>query len=182
MTDQSILLKQCSRKDKCVNPQGSWLPATTMYFYCHSRSRDQLTPACKFCTNADQAKYRADNPEKVREIKRKSAEKNREKTNERSRDKWHYDIEYREKHYARGLDWKRRHPNYKREEIKYKASTTLSNAIRLGKFPPAKAFTCVECGLPARHYHHHLGYELEHWFDVTPLCTKCHGKTWRRAQ
>jgi len=225
MDTENIPLKRCSRKAKCINPLGEWLPATPEYFYVFKRAQDGISPACKVCTNVEQKAYRERNatavkerglryrelhradaatksrqwyqdhkvyaiqraaewqvqhPEKVREIKRKSAEKHREETNAKLREKWHCDPEYRTIHYQRGLDWKHRHPGYQREEMKRKAAYTLNNAVRLGKFPPAKTFSCEECGADAQHYHHHNGYEPEHWFDVVPLCTKCHGKTWRK--
>lgn len=44
-----VPLKQCCRKDKCANPQGPWLPATTNFF-SRSKSRpDGLAIRCKSC-------------------------------------------------------------------------------------------------------------------------------------
>ena len=57
-----ITLKQCSRKDKCINPLGNWLPATSEYF--HNR-KNELRSRCKACTRSDNrirnhATYHAD--------------------------------------------------------------------------------------------------------------------------
>lgn len=49
MADTSISLKQCSRKDDCVNPLGSWLPATTEYFHRNKATDDELHRCCKCC-------------------------------------------------------------------------------------------------------------------------------------
>lgn len=49
MTDTSIPLKQCSRKDRCVNPQGSWLPATPEYFGNNKGHNDGLQTQCRVC-------------------------------------------------------------------------------------------------------------------------------------
>ena len=58
--------------------------------------------------------------------------------------------------------------NKKRQEQKgeyakkqAKARNKLNYAIRRAKFP------AVFC-------HYYLGYEPEHWFDVIPLCRRCH--------
>lgn len=154
-------------------------PSTAEYFYPNKSYKCGLSSKCKTCTRQDTKTWQDAHPEKVREFKKKSAENNREKINAKLRDKWHNDPVFRAKHYQRGLDWKRRNPGYERDELKTRASTALSNAVRLGKFPPAKAYDCEKCGQPAKHYHHE-SYEPEHWFDVIPLCTKCHGLTWRK--
>ena len=56
---------------------------------------------------------------------------------------------------------------------KKKARCKISDAIRAGKLLPAYHYWCA-CGKQAEQYHHHLGYEPEHQFDVIPVCVKCH--------
>lgn len=114
MTD-SIPLKQCSRKENCVHPDGPWLPATTEYFGYSKTGRSGLKAECKRCilrrnrewiaknkekhteyhrqyyeSHAEEQreyhrKYRAENPDKVREINRKQYNKHPEKMREYSR-------------------------------------------------------------------------------------------------
>ena len=60
--------------------------------------------------------------------------------------------------------------------IKIKAKTAVLIAVRAGRIPAANSLKCTECGEQAQHYHHHLGYEKEHWFSVVPVCIKCHFK------
>lgn len=56
------------------------------------------------------------------------------------------------------------------------ARAAVYRAVRAGKMPPVNSLTCQECGNPATGYHHHNGYDKEHWLDVIPLCTACHIK------
>lgn len=54
------------------------------------------------------------------------------------------------------------------------ARAALRKAVLTGELPNIKTLVCVDCGAPAQEYHHHNGYEPEHWLDVIPLCHKCH--------
>lgn len=54
------------------------------------------------------------------------------------------------------------------------ARSAVNNAVRSGKLLPARSLVCVGCGLPAVHYHHHLGYSREHRLSVIPVCAACH--------
>ncbi len=41
-------------------------------------------------------------------------------------------------------------------------------------FGTATMKRCANCGKQAEQWHHHNGYEKDHWLDVTPLCIPCH--------
>lgn len=58
--------------------------------------------------------------------------------------------------------------------IHRKARTAVYNAVRDGKLPRASMLQCSRCLGQAQQYHHHNGYEKEHWLDVIPLCISCH--------
>jgi hypothetical protein len=58
--------------------------------------------------------------------------------------------------------------------LRYKARCKVNNAVASGKIPRAKDQACHQCGLPASQYHHHAGYEPDHWLDVIPVCFPCH--------
>ena len=65
------------------------------------------------------------------------------------------------------------------------ARNALTQAIRSGKFAKAKDCLCNICAslmgeMPAKTYHHLLGYEHEHRLDVVPLCATCHSEEHRR--
>lgn len=61
-----------------------------------------------------------------------------------------------------------RHPNYR------KAMQAVNNAVAAGRLPRPDTLLCSYCPKPAQQYHHHKGYELEHWLDVVPVCLECH--------
>jgi hypothetical protein len=63
---------------------------------------------------------------------------------------------------------------YLRCKDRSRARGRVFDAVRSGRMQPASDFACVRCGAPACEYHHHLGYENEHSFDVIPLCKACH--------
>jgi hypothetical protein len=57
------------------------------------------------------------------------------------------------------------------------ARRAVNNAVRDGKMPRITTQQCAVCGVQAKEYHHHNGYDMAHWLDVVPLCGVCHGKT-----
>lgn len=64
--------------------------------------------------------------------------------------------------------------NHAHELEQRRAIQAVGLAIEQEKLQPVSSFVCVDCGEPARQYHHHLGYKAEHRLDVVPLCHKCH--------
>lgn len=43
-----------------------------------------------------------------------------------------------------------------------------------GLMPKARTLACADCAKPAREYDHFLGYDKDHWYDVEPVCRRCH--------
>lgn len=74
---------------------------------------------------------------------------------------------YKVRHRSDSHKYRKSHP-----EI-IKAHNAIGLAIRQGKLPKPTTLKC-NCGNQAKHYHHHKGYEPEHWLDVIPLCIQCH--------
>lgn len=66
----------------------------------------------------------------------------------------------------------------KRFDIRFpnllKAGNAVNNSIIAGRMPRPNTLQCHYCNEIAEQYHHYLGYEPEHWFDVLPACKKCH--------
>ena len=60
-----------------------------------------------------------------------------------------------------------RYPN------RVKAQNAVNRAVMAGQMPSVNTFKC-SCGKQAEQYHHYLGYEPEHWFDVLAVCIPCH--------
>jgi len=97
------------------------------------------------------------------------------------------DDDFRAKKNALSAEWARNNPekrsivalrrNKKEMENcpeKVRARGLVNQRVRFGRMPRASSISCCECGEPARHYHHHLGYAFEHRYDVLPVCAKCH--------
>lgn len=55
-----------------------------------------------------------------------------------------------------------------------KAKDAVNGKVRSLKMPKPAHLFCALCGKQAANYHHYLGYEREHWFDVIPVCVPCH--------
>lgn len=71
----------------------------------------------------------------------------------------------------------RRPENNVVDDLKKAAVQAVSAAVWQHKtLPQVSTRPCAKCGQPAADYHHHLGYEPEHWLDVLPLCRRCHRK------
>lgn len=56
------------------------------------------------------------------------------------------------------------------------ARNAVRSAKKHGELAPASEHQCNHCGRRASEYHHHNGYDKEHWLDVIPLCRPCHLK------
>lgn len=63
------------------------------------------------------------------------------------------------------------------QKIQQAASNAVNYAIKKGLFKKPTTLPCINCGLRADHYHHHLGYDRRHWLDVQALCRSCHKKS-----
>ena len=64
---------------------------------------------------------------------------------------------------------------------KRKAQQVVGSHIKNGTIPKASSLQCTDCINPAKHYHHE-SYLEEHWLDIVPLCTACHGIRHRKYQ
>ncbi len=58
------------------------------------------------------------------------------------------------------------------------ANSRINHDVRQGLRPNPNNLHCAKCGHKGpdrRHeYHHHMGYQATHHYDVLPLCTCCH--------
>ena len=61
---------------------------------------------------------------------------------------------------------------------KIQARKRINSDVELGLRPNPNDLYCSFCGHKdgdKRHeYHHHMGYDKDHHYDVIPLCTTCH--------
>lgn len=97
MDTSSVPLKRCSRKEKCVNPLGSWLPETGEHFRPRGGTSTSLRTDCRCCERASHQRYAAENPEKVKAKSQRYAETHQDELRERSRK---YEAEHREQRRA----------------------------------------------------------------------------------
>ncbi len=122
MDEQSIPLKQCSRKEKCVNQLGCWLPATPEFFYRRAKCPDGLGRYCKQCDNAASEKARSKKPEKYQAQREKYRAEHREEMKAYLKDYYrdHPEIfaEYREEHAEEIASYKRKYRQEHPEETK----------------------------------------------------------------
>lgn len=77
-------LKQCSRKDKCINPLGSWLPATSEFWQRDRSKAFGLASACKCCVLADGKRRRKEAPERKKAAAKRYYEKHRDEIKEKT--------------------------------------------------------------------------------------------------
>lgn len=130
--------KYCSRGDRCVHPDGSWLPATPDYFNKCSSRKDGMQPKCKACQSAlhyakhdhNLARNRAYWDEHKDEINRKDREQYatdeeiREKVRESHR-------KFKEKNPSYGSDYFRRemeqHPERVRERKRLSRARSMEH-------------------------------------------------------
>lgn len=65
-----------------------------------------------------------------------------------------------------------------RDGDKLQARHFVNLDVQSGRRPNPNSLYCVKCGhrgTDRRHeYHHHMGYSVQHFYDVVPLCTTCH--------
>lgn len=92
---ESISLKQCSRKDKCVNLSGSFLPASLDYFSTDTRTSDGWYSQCRVCSY---------------ESKKRSAEKHKEQYREVRLERYKTNPQVRAAIKATNDDWRKRNP------------------------------------------------------------------------
>lgn len=63
---------------------------------------------------------------------------------------------------------------------RFKARDAVNIAVKSGRLPRPDTLQCSYCSEQAEQYHHHKGYDPEHWLDVIPTCCQCHYKCNRR--
>lgn len=172
-------------------------------FYKRKISRDGLQPICKTCRLKEEKEYYQ--TEKGKVVNRKANKKYQKtkkgrKTNckavaryfktkkGKATQKRFYESEkykagqkryrHREKGKANIKRWSRRYYNQYPERIK--ARGIVCYAVKTGRLPRPNTLQCHYCPAQAEQYHHRLGYAPEHWFDVVPICRKCHSKYGRK--
>ena len=140
---------------------------------------------CKKCANTNKRAYRRTEKGKAARRKYKCSEegmasnkryylseKGKAAARKYSRTKKGKETSYRGNHSEAGK--RARDSYYQRHKKDHKAHGAVGRAVEAGILPHISTQRCKDCETAAIDYHHHLGYEKEHWLDVIPLCRKCH--------
>lgn len=130
-------------------------------FSRHTGHKDGYQGWCKSCQRVYQRKYQK--TERGKAVNRKSFKKYRRTNKGKDND------------YRCAKRFRIRHPERR------KAKAVVEYAVRVGKLPRVNTLQCHYCPKPAQQYHH-PSYAPEHWYDVIPVCIKCHTKIhWKIA-
>ena len=65
----------------------------------------------------------------------------------------------------------------KKNPEKLRAQHAVNHLIERGLLAKPTIYECSYCDKQAKEYHHYLGYDKIHWFDIIPICCKCHKHT-----
>ena len=131
-------------------------------FWKNSTKKDGRASCCKSCENERKKRYLK--TEKGQAMQRAAEKKyGRSEKGRATNRRW----QHTEKGRVASMVALWKFPDRRR------ARSAVSSAVRAGRLPKIKTQNCVDCGLPAAHYHHVLGYEPEHHLDVVPLCRLC---------
>ena len=173
---EQIITKRCSHC-KRIKPLDE--------YYKDKSTPDGLYYSCKKCHN-ERTKSYAQTPKGRKNACKGSSKyrkKNRPKINEYQRKYYHKykqtpegkETYNRYSKTEKGIENSHRQRKRYRKQYpdKFKAHQAMRNAVRSGKMPQANTQKCT-CEKQAYGYHHYLGYAKEHWFDVIPLCFRCH--------
>jgi len=173
-----IISKRCS-KCKQLKPFSR--------FYKDNRAKDGHCVSCKAChkdyNKSEKGKAKAKRSNQS--IKTKAAKKRYAQTEKGKTAQLRYNRtdkgKARNKRYRRTEKGK---SNLYRGTFHYRtchpervlAHQVVRDAIKAGKLPRPNTLQCHYCPEKGKHYHHHKGYEPEHFLDVVAVCKKCHRK------
>lgn len=179
---EQIILKTC-RICKQTKPLSE--------FYEAAGNRDGFSNRCKICQATNQKHYRQS--EKGKAVIKHYFQSKKGKTvlkrcRQSEKGKMIYK-RYRQSEKGKAtLKRRQQTENYKICHNRYakrytihhpeqtKAHDAVNNAIRDGRLPQLNSLQCHYCPAQAKQYHHHKGYEPEHYLDVIPVCIKCHNE------
>jgi len=156
----TIQTKRCT-KCKQFKPIADFLP--------DNRRPDGYGSHCRDCNYEYVKAYRK--TEKGKIVSQRSAikyRKNHPKKYKESQKRYRHTAKGRKACYAVKQRQFLRNPNVE------KARRAVRHAVRDGKLPAVHTLNCYRCNANAQEYHHHNGYEKTNWFDIKPVCKKCH--------
>ena len=138
-------------------------------FYKNHSSKDGHRNDCKKCYMQYVKQYRQ--TEKGKDVNRRTFRKYSKTEKGKAYQKFYSQSEKGKASVRMAIKrYRIRHPDRER------ARQAVREAIKSGRLPRSDTLQC-SCGEPAKHHHHHKGYEPTYWLDVVPVCRSCHNKT-----
>ena len=144
------------------------------------QKRDGIRSWCRSCVREKSKEYNA--TDRGKEVARAAMERyrktpkfkalvwraNHSEPHRRSVKKYYSSAHGRESNRQNIARWRARNPKAAA------AHAAVRAAIGRGDLPRQCDVKCSHCPNQAAEYHHHNGYEKEHWLDVVPVCCACH--------
>ena len=155
-------MKQCS---KCKEWQ------YTSLFVKRKSSKDGLDSWCKSCHKTYQQSDVGKKSQSKRSRTYRSSTKGKEIVKQ-------YTAKYRKTEKEK-LAARKRRARYAKSDYGKRALVArmaLNYRVLKGEICHISKLQCCYCSKQAEHYHHHLGYDKKYWYDVIPVCIKCHLK------
>lgn len=142
-------------------------------FYNDKSQKDGKQNICKICSRKNVDKYRAENPEKIKEQDKKKYQNNKEYYNQKNRERSESPErkEYLKKMYNTDKYRSKQRSKYHNCK-KTKARISLNYHISKGNI--SKPDVCSICGSSGIIHGHHEDYNKP--LDVVWCCEKCHNK------
>ena len=155
---ETIITKRCSSCNLCK---------TLDNFNKNRSTKDGYQRQCKSCRKISCKKYRK-SVKGIKTIKEYCLTDEYQKNNKSYQKRYYESKKGRLVNQKRRIAWIKNHPKEKR------AMNAINHAIEAGKILPARNHRCKLCKRQAQCYHHFRGYNKRHWFDVVPVCGRCH--------
>ncbi len=102
---------------------GEEKPLTLEYFHRCKQNAQGFMTGCKVCKIEDIKRWQSENPDRVKENKRKSAEKLRSRNNEKTRERYRADPAFRERITNATEKWEAKNPDKRREANRRRSKT-----------------------------------------------------------
>ena len=142
-------------------------------FHKMKSAKDGLNYQCKSCIRAYEKPYMT---KYVRTDEYKAKEKLRRQQPDRRAYNNKKKNEFMKTERGRLLRRKNTRIYNEKYPDKVKATQAVSYAVKRGNIQHISNYACRMCGKASNHFHHHLGYSIEHRMDIQPLCGICHTK------
>lgn len=177
MATRIIPLKQCTRKENCIHPDGPVLPATIEYFYTYAPGEYGIEAECKHCRRDRSRRHYTANPEQGRENAHRWGKSNPDKVRERSRLRRVTNLEYMRAAVRRSQNAHpdRKNTNTRNRRARKRAAEGMHTAADIAAQLKRQKSKCYWCGCKLIKYHvdHVIPLVRGGWNDPSNLVIAC---------